>query len=77
MRYHRSNLTIDQWLELLSDRFVEVGQFAHGLKDGLQADLDSPFPSKLRPDDFWFAPVPSPSTSYPTLTALFVARSRP
>ena len=75
IRYHRSNLRIEQWLPLLADRFVDVEQFAHGLNSGLEMDLSSPFPSKLRPEDFWFDRVPSASVSHRTLTALFVARA--
>ena len=75
IRYHRSNLRVEQWLALLTDRFVDVEQFAHGLNDGLEMDLADPFPSTLGPDDFWFEGVPSASASHSTLTALFVARA--
>lgn len=75
IRYHRSNLMIEQWRALLADRFDDVEQFAHGLNDGLEMDLGSPFPSMLRPEDFWFEPVASSSISHRTLTALFIARA--
>lgn len=75
IRYHHSNLKIEEWRALLADRFVDVEQFAHGLNDGLELDLSNPFPSTLGSDDFWFERVPSDSISHSTLTALFAARA--
>jgi 2-polyprenyl-3-methyl-5-hydroxy-6-metoxy-1,4-benzoquinol methylase len=71
--HHRSNLAIGTWLAELESRFTHVAQFAHFPGDGVEPDMDSPFRSKLTPEDFRFAEVAGRSTAYPTLTAIFVA----
>lgn len=72
-RHHRSNRPIEAWLGDLRSRFGEVCQFAHMPRDGIETDMDSPFPSRLGPEDFRFDQVERGLAAARTLTAIFVA----
>jgi SAM-dependent methyltransferase len=74
--YHRSNLMISRWLELLRERFADVTPFRHDTKHGVQPDFGDPFPSRLSTEDFIFEEVEALAEK-PTITALFVAVCSP
>ena len=70
--YHRTNLTIAKWYELLSSRFARVRTFSHLPPDGHTLDFTDPFDSTLTPDMFHFTEVePLQYSAATTLTALF------
>jgi len=74
--FHRSNLMVTRWIELLAQRFDDVRAFQHFWREGVEPDFSDPFPSRLKPEDFLFEEVaPEELISKPTLTALFVARA--
>jgi len=52
--YHRSNLSIEQWLELFTRGGWRIDLYRHLVPPGRQVDFASPFRSVLRPSDFPF-----------------------
>jgi SAM-dependent methyltransferase len=73
IRFHRSNLAVEEWRDLLRTRFDEVDRFAHLARDGVEVDLESTSRSSLVPEDFRFEPMPADEVGRATLTALFRA----
>jgi SAM-dependent methyltransferase len=73
IHYHRSNLTVDQWLSLFSDHGWQVAIYAHRYpRDPAAPNFRSPHPSRLDPDGFAFMPADR-DTVYadPPITAVF------
>lgn len=70
IRYHHTNLFVDEWVRRLRARFREVRFFRHVPPPNV--DLGSPFRSRLTPDQFYFVEVPAPlDLRGRTMTALF------
>ena len=58
IHFHRSNLTVDQWLAVLSSTgWEEVGLVAHRYETRPLPDFTSPRPSRLSPEAFTFTAV--------------------
>lgn len=71
--YHRSNLLVGQWRQLLARYFGELRAFRHLPPEGARLDFADLFPSRVRAEDFRFEEVPVEELSRTeTLTALFV-----
>jgi len=71
IRYHRSNLSVPRWLDLLHARFATVRTYCHFPCERINPDFSNPFKSALSPSDFSFAEADP--LAKPTLTAIFVA----
>ena len=72
IHYHRANLDVGQWRELLS-RWFEVAYFVHLARDGVTPDFRSNRRSRLTQSDFRFLPVDRDAMlSQPSITAIFV-----
>jgi len=74
IHYHRSNLSVDQWLELFAAQgWSQIELFAHRYApDPALPDLASPRQSRLSPTGFTFAPATRDIVySDPPITALF------
>jgi len=73
IRYHRSNLTVSRWLELLHGTGCLITCFSHRARSGVQPDFANHQRSVLQASDFEFVPV-SPETlrSEPSITAVFL-----
>jgi SAM-dependent methyltransferase len=56
--FHRSNLFVWQWADLLKQSFGQVRAFRHIPPTDPPPDFSDPFPSKLSPADFEFCEVP-------------------
>ena len=69
--YHRSNLSVSRWIELLSTRFSSVTTYRHFPRTGIDPDFTNPFRSALTTADFAFEEADL--LAKPTLTAIFVA----
>jgi SAM-dependent methyltransferase len=71
--YHRSNLLIDQWQELLGPYFRDLETVRHLPPEGVQLDFADPFPSNVHAADFRFLPCsPADLSASETLTAIFL-----
>jgi SAM-dependent methyltransferase len=78
IRYHRSNLSIQQWLSLFAREGWAVQCFAHrGRSRELQINFASPFESQLHESDF-VVEKSSPEDLYDrgAITAIFAVRAR-
>jgi 2-polyprenyl-3-methyl-5-hydroxy-6-metoxy-1,4-benzoquinol methylase len=75
IHYHRSNLTVAKWHELLSSPEWTVAAYAHTFAGpGAHPDFASPFASVLSPSDFAFTPVSVEQLrETPAITAVFLA----
>lgn len=75
IHYHRSNLTVAAWNELLTAHAWTVTAFTHTfVGPGTHPDFASPFPSAVSPSAFAFTQVPVEHLqNTPTITALFLA----
>ncbi len=72
--HHRSNLTVDQWLELFSEHGWQVELYRHSYPRMAEVlDFSSPFASDARVEDFEFTLTDRDGlTSQLSLTAVFV-----
>jgi SAM-dependent methyltransferase len=71
--YHRSNLLIDQWQELLACCFRNLEAVRHLPPEGVHLDFADPFPSRVDAADFRFLPCsPADLSGSETLTAVFL-----
>jgi len=71
--YHRSNLLIEQWQELLGRHFRDLEAWRHLPPEGAQLDFSDPFPSRVHAEDFRFLACSPPDLStFETLTAIFL-----
>lgn len=53
--FHRSNLTVDEWLRLFGDHGFEVELYRHTYAGPAELDFSSPWRSNARLEDFDFA----------------------
>jgi SAM-dependent methyltransferase len=73
IEFHKSNLFVWQWADLLKQSFGKVRAFRHLPPAGRLPDFSDPFPSALSPADFEFCEVPvSELGTVLTLGAVFV-----
>ena len=71
--FHVSNLFVQEWADLLRERFQEVRAFRQLPPNGTDPDFTDPFPSRLKAEDFQFVEVPVAALgSELTLGAVFV-----
>lgn len=78
IHYHRSNLSVQQWLSLFAREAWSVDCFAHRRRSReLQIDFASPFQSRLQTSDF-VVEKSSPEDLYEqgAITAIFAVRAR-
>ena len=76
IHYHRANLDVGQWRDLLSHRF-DVEYFIHRAREGVTPDFHSQRISRLTTSDFLFEPVGAEAIySQPTITAIFLCSLR-
>jgi SAM-dependent methyltransferase len=74
--FHKSNLFVWQWTDLLMKSFGRVRAFRHLAPADPPPDFSDPFPSALSPSDFEFCEVPlSELGTVLTLGAVFVCRA--
>lgn len=73
IHYHRSNLTIDQWLQLFRVAGFASTCYAHRARKGVLPRFESPNRSQLSIDDFEFIAASRDALySAPSITAVFV-----
>jgi len=71
--YHRSNLSITEWIELIGKSSASVSCFSHRAIGGVHPDFSSHLPSKLDVTDFEFVPVTNDALCLePSITAIFL-----
>lgn len=71
--YHRSNLLIEDWRELLGRHFRDLEAVRHLPPEGARLDFSDPFPSRVHAEDFRFFPCSLTELSASeTLTAVFL-----
>jgi ubiquinone/menaquinone biosynthesis C-methylase UbiE len=71
--YHRSNLSIDDWLKVFEATGWRAEAYRHIVREGVTLDFNSPFESTVRPEDFEFPRSDRNGLySQPTITAVFV-----
>jgi SAM-dependent methyltransferase len=77
IHYHRSNLTIDQWLQLFRVAGFASTCFAHRARQGILPRFESPHRSAMTVGDFEFIAATRDSLySAPAITAVFVLQRR-
>jgi ubiquinone/menaquinone biosynthesis C-methylase UbiE len=77
IHYHRSNLTIDQWLHVFRAANFDPQCYAHRVRKGILPQFESPHPSMLSVDDFEFTVTTRDGLySVPAITAVFVLQKR-
>jgi SAM-dependent methyltransferase len=75
IHYHRSNLTVEEWLSRIRDAGFQVACYAHRAAANRNPDFSSPFRSRLQVTDFVFTPTNACELrSTPSITAVFVAK---
>lgn len=76
IHYHRSNLTVDEWLALFRESGWSVEIFSHRYPpDPLSLSFRSPFPSDVDPDAFAFVATDRDGVyREPAITAIYVLR---
>ena len=75
IHYHRSNLTIDEWVAAFERGGFAVQCVAHRARPGVAPDFASPFPSELTRGDFEFAETDRDGLyAEPCITAIFRLR---
>lgn len=77
IHYHRSNLTIQQWIDLVEKGGFLLECFSHRAREGVSPDFSSHLPTRLCTDDFLFDQVSRETLrTRPTITAIFVAEKQ-
>lgn len=78
IHYHRSNLRVGEWSDLLVEEGFEVTGFIHRFAgEGDPPNFLSHAPSRLQPSDFSFSAVTAEELSRTvSITAVFLARRR-
>lgn len=76
IHYHRSNLRVTEWSDLLVEAgFESKGFIHHFAREGNRPDFFSHAPSRLQPSDFTFSEVTAAELSMTvSITAVFLAR---
>ena len=78
IHYHRSNLTVDDWLELFRDSNFEVECYSHRAFRDVAPHFESPRSSALSVSDFEFvATTRDGFYSRPSITAIFALKVAP
>lgn len=73
IRYHRSNLTVAQWIQLLDQTPFEVSYVIHRARAGTAPDFTSRVASRLTASDFEFAEADRDEVlRVPSITAMFL-----
>jgi SAM-dependent methyltransferase len=75
IRYHRSNLSVSEWADLMQRAGFVLSGYSHRMRGSVLPDLTSHLPSRLSVEDFTFATTtPEALCSEATITAVFHLR---
>jgi len=73
IRYHRSNLSVGEWADLIRKSGFDASAFFHRVREGVKVDLSLHQPSKLCAADFLFVPTTVEGLQLqPSITAIFL-----